>query len=396
VDLLTRTFLQILSKIFDEIRDNELKMKDEEEKHEATTMAVELTKMKDKRAAFAMESKEILERTHALFKEGRRSTQKTVFYSASRVEHVKPMFELAWMGILATASAPLQDSEDGALIQLSLDAFLHAIHITSLFFMELPKNAFVSTLVKFTGLYLVDAKTAHQLKPKNVATIRYKRARIYMSLFFLKKKYHKSILLDAAYGAANFLGSSWLDVIKVISQLERLQLLSEETAVHDITSSSSKSTPPADQLKRMTSSTELDKSTNRLQEVSANQNFLVQVDKIFSGSRVLNGEAIVEFVKHLCTVSWDEVNAVPDSPRLYSLQKLVEISYYNMNRIRIEWSAIWAILGEHFNKVGCHANANVAYFAVDSLRQLSMKFLEKGELAHFQFQKVWCIFSFFI
>jgi len=29
----------------------------------------------------------------------------------------------------------------------------------------------------------------------------------------------------------------------------------------------------------------------------------------------------------------------------------------------------------------------VAIFAVDSLRQLSMKFLEKGELANFRFQK---------
>lgn len=38
-------------------------------------------------------------------------------------------------------------------------------------------------------------------------------------------------------------------------------------------------------------------------------------------------------------------------PRMFSLQKLVEISYYNMNRIRLEWSNMWAILGEHFNQV---------------------------------------------
>ena len=36
---------------------------------------------------------------------------------------------------------------------------------------------------------------------------------------------------------------------------------------------------------------------------------------------------------------------------MFCLQKLVEISYYNMNRIRLEWSAIWLILGEHFNQV---------------------------------------------
>jgi len=36
---------------------------------------------------------------------------------------------------------------------------------------------------------------------------------------------------------------------------------------------------------------------------------------------------------------------------MFSLQKLVEISYYNMNRIRLEWSNLWDILGEHFNQV---------------------------------------------
>ena len=76
-----------------------------------------------------------------------------------------------------------------------------------------------------------------------------------------------------------------------------------------------------------------------------------------------------------------------EHPRMYSLQKLVEISYYNMNRIRMEWSNIWAILGEYFNKVACQSNFNVAFFALDSLRQLSMQFLEKEELPHFKFQK---------
>ena len=44
-------------------------------------------------------------------------------------------------------------------------------------------------------------------------------------------------------------------------------------------------------------------------------------------------------------------------------------------------------LGEHFNAVGCSDDEGVAFFALDSLRQLSMKFLEKGELPGFSFQK---------
>lgn len=40
-----------------------------------------------------------------------------------------------------------------------------------------------------------------------------------------------------------------------------------------------------------------------------------------------------------------------------------------------------------FSQVGCQPNFNIAFFALDSLRQLSMRFLEKEELPHFKFQK---------
>ena len=67
----------------------------------------------------------------------------------------------------------------------------------------------------------------------------------------------------------------------------------------------------------------------------------------FLGSRNLNGDAIVHFVKALCQVSKDELAGA--QPRMYSLNKLVEISYYNMERIRLEWSRIWAVLGNFRN-----------------------------------------------
>ena len=38
-------------------------------------------------------------------------------------------------------------------------------------------------------------------------------------------------------------------------------------------------------------------------------------------------------------------------------------------------------------QVGCHSNTSVVFFALDSLRQLSMRFLEIEELPHFKFQK---------
>jgi Sec7-like guanine-nucleotide exchange factor len=53
---------------------------------------------------------------------------------------------------------------------------------------------------------------------------------------------------------------------------------------------------------------------------------------------------------------------------------------------RLVWSRIWAVLSQYFIAVGCQPNLAVAMYAVDSLRQLAMKFLERDELANYTFQ----------
>ena len=102
---------------------------------------------------------------------------------------------------------------------------------------------------------------------------------------------------------------------------------------------------------------------------SRSTHITVAADMVFSLSHYLSGvcwsrynllviltslqTAIVDFVQALCDVSWEEIQSsgLSQHPRLFSLQKLVEISYYNMSRIRLEWSNLWDILGEHFNQV---------------------------------------------
>ncbi|KAG6516011.1 hypothetical protein ZIOFF_026458 [Zingiber officinale] len=57
-----------------------------------------------------------------------------------------------------------------------------------------------------------------------------------------------------------------------------------------------------------------------------------------------------------------------------------------MNHIRLVWSCIWNVLSEFFVSVGLSENLSVAIFVMDSLRQLVMKFLEREELANYNFQ----------
>lgn len=215
--------------------------------------------------------------------------------------------------------------------------------------MTLERDAYVQALARFTLLTANSPMT--EMKAKNIDTIK--------------------TLIMVAHTDGNYLGSSWLDIVKCISQLELAQMIG--TGVRP------------QFLSGPTHRDALDPSVKEHIGETSSQSVVVAVDRIFTGSIRLDGDAIVDFVKALCHVSLDELNSA--QPRMFSLQKIVEISYYNMGRIRLQWSRIWQVLGDYFNTVGCNANEEIAFFALDSLRQLSMKFIEKGEFANFRFQK---------
>ncbi|KAJ7180014.1 hypothetical protein C8R43DRAFT_971372 [Mycena crocata] len=349
---------QFLSDIFDEIDANEIRMKDEIEAVGATAggpgLANALANVgRDlQKEAYVQQSSGMANKTEALFRTMMRTQRKgskggDQFFSASHFVHVRPMFEVAWIPFLAGLSGPLQETDDLEVVELCLDGFKSAIRIVCFFDLELERNAFVTTLAKFTFL-----NNLGEMKTKNMEAIK--------------------TLLDVAVTEGNHLKGSWHEVLTCVSQLEHMQLISGNTEPESGRKGRARKLP-----------------TEELANESRSTHITVATDMVFSLSHFLSGTAIVDFVQALSDVSWEEIQSsgLSQHPRLFSLQKLVEISYYNMNRIRLEWSNLWDILGEHFNQVCCHNNPHVGFFALDSLRQLAMRFLEKEELPHFKFQK---------
>ncbi|GAA6007006.1 hypothetical protein JCM10207_009168 [Rhodosporidiobolus poonsookiae] len=361
---------EFLTAIYDEINANEIRMKDEVEAAGPQAPAPGFagaiaTVGRDlQREAYLWQSESMVNKTEALFRTlvrgqrrgGRASDE---YYSAFHAEHVKPMFEVVWMPILAGISAPLQDTDDLELIQLSLDGFKQAIKIVCLFDLELERNAFVTTLAKFTFL-----NNFGEMRPKNVEAIK--------------------TLLNVAMVDGNYLKGSWREVLTCVSQLERFQLIAQGVDSQALPELGRK---PSNRRSTVTRKT--NRPTDEVAQETRSQHINITADMIFSSTPQLSGTAIVDFVQALSEVSWEEIQAsgLAEQPRVFCLQKLVEICYYNMNRIRLEWSAMWLIIGEHFNQVTCHTNAKVSFLALDSLRQLAMRFLEKEELANFKFQK---------
>ncbi|GCC22615.1 hypothetical protein chiPu_0001003 [Chiloscyllium punctatum] len=365
---------EYLSSIYDEIAGKKIAMKETKEfsitpKSTKPSVATE----KQRRLLYNLEMEQMAKTAKVLMEAV--SHAQAPFTSATHLEHVRPMFKLAWTPLLAAFSVGLQDCDDPDVAFLCLEGIRCAIRIACIFSMQIERDAYVQALARFTLLTASSGIT--EMKQKNIDTIK--------------------TLITVAHTDGNYLGNSWHEILKCISQLELAQLIGTGVKTKYVSGSlrakdgftASSGTGGEEFLGLGTFGTVDKKQIASIQESvgeTSSQSVVVAVDRIFTGSTRLDGNAIVDFVHWLCAVSMDELGS-PHHPRMFSLQKIVEISYYNMGRIRLQWSRIWEVIGNHFNKVGCNPNEDVAIFAVDSLRQLSMKFLEKGELANFRFQK---------
>ncbi|KAM3440992.1 hypothetical protein MY4824_001776 [Beauveria thailandica] len=336
------------------------------------------------REAYMQQSEEISVRSEQLFKNlfksQRRSTTKTgpKFIPATSFKHVGSMFDVTWMSFFSALSSQMQKAHSIEVSKLCLEGMKLATKIACTFGLSTPREAFISALKNTTNL-----NNPQEMMAKNIEAVK--------------------IMLDLGQTEGNVLQESWKDILMCISQLDRLQLISggvDESAIPDVSkarfmppprteTSDSRASTSSRPRNRGRSGTGSRGFSNEIALESRSDEVVRSVDRIFSNTANLSGDAMVHFAKALTEVSWDEirVSGSNDSPRTYSLQKIVEISYYNMNRVRFEWSNIWVVLGEHFNQVGCHNNMNIVFFALDSLRQLSMRFLEIEELAGFKFQK---------
>lgn len=386
---------EILESIFAEIQNNEIKLHSEQhaallsnDQPLASAGPTGFFGGRDlNKEAYMHASKEMSTKTEKLVKDlGKkmRGEDLSVFYAASHVHHVKSIFDTLWMSMLAGLTAPYKEYDEEDVTNLCLEGIKLSIKIACMFDLQYAKECFIRALVQFQNLNNIE-----DIKAKNVAAI--------------------YIMLEVAVSEGNSLQKSWIEILTSISQLERLQLIAQGVDQDSIPDVSIAKLVNRNSLESLTSistgfflfARETTAAQNAAlkfhnQHLSAEGAHLlgrtelgVAMDRVFTNSSELTGEAIKYFVQALSQVANEEIESSGQSsnPRMFSLQKVVDVCYYNMNRIRLEWSQLWAIMGETFNKVGCNPNVAVSFFALDSLRQLSVRFLDIDELSHFKFQK---------
>eukprot|EP00656_Telonema_subtile_P057197 TRINITY_DN9356_c0_g1_i3.p1 TRINITY_DN9356_c0_g1~~TRINITY_DN9356_c0_g1_i3.p1 ORF type:complete len:1408 (+),score=491.60 TRINITY_DN9356_c0_g1_i3:81-4304(+) len=356
---------ELLVGIYVSIRDDEIRLKDDDLSWynlEGGNQANTAMDPKMRAEKWKQESASAIAKMNQTVKSG----MVAEYHSATHHEHIRPMFEVSRWPFLSGFSQYLEQTVEQSVCTLCLEGFKAAIHIACIFYMGIERDAFITSLSKFTQL-----STLRDMNGKNVLVI--------------------NTLLNIAVTEANFLQSTWNQVLTCISQVERLRLIS--TGVHDESQYFGGNAPKpralpahrgADEEKSAVFLAPADSKEDAMRIMSEiNESY---IEAIFINSQHYNSECIVDFVNELCLVALGEIHN-PKEPRIFTSQKIVEVATYNMDRIRIVWLKIWQLMSQHFFKAGCHPNSHLSMYAIDSLRQLAVKFLSKDELESFTFQK---------
>ncbi|KAK9904753.1 hypothetical protein WJX75_001787 [Coccomyxa subellipsoidea] len=112
------------------------------------------------------------------------------------------------------------------------------------------------------------------------------------------------------------------------------------------------------------------------------------IERLYMCSSVLNGDAVVIFMRALCAVSQEELMpASPEEPaRTYTLGRIMDAAVDNLGRIRLIWGRLWAALSAHLVSAACHPDPGVAVLAIGHMRGLVPKLLSRAELSCFTHQ----------
>ena len=389
---------ELLKGIYDRIQMEPISMtddkaaqtkKDEDTKQAAGTFSgFQVSEESRRMDAFNDERKEMMRKGQSLFKK-KNSSKNSLFVKSgafsSDEAYVRPMFEACWAPIMAALSYIFEGENDPATIELTLQGFECATRLACRLDFPIVRAAYVNILAKCTAL-----DRLREIQSKNAESVK--------------------VLMSIATTEREFLEESWYEVLNCISQIARLLLFANGEHADDLFFSSSVAkvdTASAGIFASFFGGTVKDTSETRKKMEEANSDWITSeisiadIDRIFHTSHKLSAESVQHFVRALCAVSIEEItnyqslDALASSssgkraPRIFSLQKLVEVADFNMHsRSRIEWGNIWSLLAVHFTAVGTHNNQSLAMYAIDSLKQLSIKFLQKEELSNFNFQRI--------
>lgn len=383
---------EFMESLYDRIVLDEIKMNDDEEEEEFIKAApapnwfesvISLLPGRQERASKEAPDDTVQRTAEKL----RKLAEGASFVEARDSDTLRPMVDVLWAPYLGAFSVLFEAEQDQRFIDASIDGFRESIILMARLDMGMLQNAFLSSLIRFTSL-----NVPGKMRFKNVKAFR--------------------TLLQLAEEIGDSLGDRWLEILRCVSRFELIasfgagvpvdafmfqideQSFSEKTKKHAPLVSAEElgleASSNIDGMKlQMTSKSSFSGHSLRESPLPPVETLkfmeMEDLTRFYLCSVKLSTESVIAFVQALCSVALEELDSA-NTPRVFSLTQIVEIAHFNMGRIRIVWGRIWAQLSDFFVKVGCHQNLAVGMYSVDSLRQLAVKFLDRDELANYNFQ----------
>ena len=167
------------------------------EEDEDARMKLEAATSTNKKLLFDKEREGILRRGATMLKQDHKNNR---FVLVKDISTIRPMFENTWSADLAVFSVVLDETDDAIIADMCLQGFMHAIRISGHFGINDVRNAFVSSLSKFTQV-----SASKEIKQKNINCIRE--------------------LLNLAIHDGDCLRDSWSYVLECISKIDHMRVL---------------------------------------------------------------------------------------------------------------------------------------------------------------------------
>ena len=277
-------------------------------------------------------------------------------------EYLSQFISSIWKPLITMYSVVIEESDDKTLYNQGISGISNCIKIFGLLNLNTQKQTIISFLCVMTNLLQIKP-----LKKKNILCI-------------------KEILYVANIDY-RYVKGSWNLVFDIINKLHYYILLNSM---------------PKDERDEIFNQRKVDANNNRKnsnafeemmnleKEIMKNISSEITMndyEKIFSKTLNFDSSSLIEFINSISEITKKEFkeNSIT---KIFFLQKLVEVAEINiLCRPRFNINNIWMILSEFFIETGISNNIENSSTSIDSLRQLTTKFLQKKESKDYHFQE---------
>ena len=277
-----------------------------------------------------------------------------------------PQFILSiWEPLIAMYSIVIEESDDPILYNQGIEGMSNCIKILGVLNLNVQKQTVISFLCSMTNLLRIKP-----FKKKNILCIK--------ELLYLTNH-------DFRY-----VNGSWSLILDVVNKLYYYLLLNslpKEEREEIFNKKIKKEKKSGDENIGIIPPSEIVELDKERMKNIAKEIKLNDLEKIFSKSLNFDCDNFIEFIKSMCDITKREFQ-INSLTRIFFLQKIVEvveIYLFSLSRFNII-DDIWKIISDFFIEIGISTNIENATTSIDSLRQLTTKYLEKKEQNRYNLQ----------